>query len=225
MDWDTKLSYKTLLIPTSVGENAEFPDYFTFTVPEGLVLKEIALNSWTASPTFEDIAFFAVQEGTQFDFVFPNENQENPADTLLGWSHLRNTQVGDSDKILLEMSRSNTNSLDNGIDDIYQAEADNNPYSEIEELTPEEQETLTQNLRNLSSRWASGADGFSLPLESGDYYFWLRQGSPILIEVDLDFKTASTSVTEPVGTPKPFSIFSLATTVGLGILITKQRSK
>ena len=91
MDWDTKLSYKTLLIPTSVGENAEFPDYFTFTVPEGLVLTEIALHSWTASPTFEDIAFFAVQEGTQFDFVFPNENQENPADPLLGWSHLRNT--------------------------------------------------------------------------------------------------------------------------------------
>ena len=221
------------LTPTPLGElslgsntlnatfNADFPDYFTFTIPEGLVLTNIALNSWEASPSFEDIAFFGVQEGKQFDFVFPNDNQENPAQGLLGWSHLRSTQVGSLDKILLEMSLSNINPVDSGVDAIYKAEADSDPYAGVPGLTDEERNTLTERLSTLSSAWAPGATGFSpAVLKPGSYSFWLRQGSETLIEVDLDFQTAE----QPAATPEPFSIFSLATTLGLGILAKKQRS-
>ncbi len=206
--------------------NAEFPDYFTLVVPEGLALTNIALNSWQATDefgasTFEDIAFFAVQTGNTFDFEYrASDPPGNRAVGLLGWSHLRTTQlldsqVGDtlipaSDKILLEMSRSNTNSLTNGIDAIYQAEADSDPYAGLDD-----RDALTERLRTLSTTWEFGAEGFSLPLESGVYSFWLRQGSPTLIEVDLDFQTAST--------PEPFSLIALATVVGLGITLKKRQ--
>ena len=205
--------------------NAESPDYFTLVIPEGLALTNIALNSWQATDefgasTFEDIAFFAIKRGNTFDFDLAAGEPGNRAVGLLGWSHLRTTQlldsqVGDtlipaSDKILLEMSRSNTNSLTNGIDEIYQAEADSDPYAGLDD-----RDTLTERLRTLSTTWESGADGFSLPLESGVYSFWLRQGSDTLIEVDLDFQTAST--------PEPFSLIALATVVGLGITLKKQK--
>ena len=231
------------LAPTPLGEltvgsntlnatfNAASPDYFTFIVPEGQALTKIVLNSWTAfeqsgSLTFEDIAFFAVKTGPTFDFDLAAGEEGNRAEGLLGWSHLRttqllDTQVGDtlvkaSDKILLEISLSGTNPTTNGIDALYKAEAASDPYAGLDN-----RDELTERLFTLSDTWESGATGFSPPfLGPGEYSFWLRQGSETLIEVDLDFQTAE----QPAATPEPFSIFGLATTIGLGILAKKQRS-
>ncbi|MEL6383563.1 MAG: hypothetical protein AAFQ89_14145, partial [Cyanobacteria bacterium J06626_18] len=50
----------------NAGTEAPDPDYFSFVVPEGSVLTGIELLSWETEPTFEDIAFFAVQSGSIF---------------------------------------------------------------------------------------------------------------------------------------------------------------
>lgn len=213
------LGTNSLKATFNAGATNPSPDYFTFTVPEGLILTEIVLQSWETSPNFEDIAFFAVQEGTVFDYVFPN-NLADPAEGLLGWSHLRSTQVGDREKVLTEMSVANLNPEDSGLREVYEEEASSNPYSpeQIEQL-PEDvtEEVLINNLTNLADTWASGAEGFSIPLESGDYAFWLRQGSDINITVEFDFNTAQASV------PEPFSIFGTFTAFGLGIMLKRKR--
>lgn len=205
------------------GETNPDPDYFTFTVPEGLVLTNIVLQSWQTSPTFEDIAFFAVQEGTVFDYVFPNELEE-PAEGLLGWSHLRSTQVGDPEKILTEMAVSNLSPEVSGLDEVYQAEANSNPYSprEIARL-PEDvtEEDLINNLANLGDTWLPGAEGFSIPLEAGDYSFWLRQGSDTNITVEFDFITGQIQAQASV--PESFSVVGIFTAFGLGIMLNRKR--
>lgn len=87
----------------NAGDLSPDPDYFTLTIPQGLALREIVLQSWTASPFFEDIAFFGVQEGKRFDFVVPPDRDS--ASGLLGWTHLRTAQIGND--ILAEMGASN----------------------------------------------------------------------------------------------------------------------
>ena len=208
------LGTNSLKATFNAGETNSSPDYFTLNIPQGLVLKEIILKSWESKPDFEDIAFFAVQKGTVFDYIFPN-NLEEPAEGLLGWSHLRSTQVGDRAKILLEMSVSNRDPKTSGVKEIYEEEANNSPYSpeQIARLSQDitEQDLIT-NLINLTERWAPGAEGFSLPLESGDYSFWLRQGSDLRITVELDFNTVRATV------PESFSVVGTFITVSLGII-------
>lgn len=203
----------------NAGETNPSPAYFTFNVPQGIVLTNIVLKSWETEPNFEDIAFFAMQKGTKFDFVFPND-LDNPAEGLLGWSHLRSTQVGDKEKVLWEMSVSNLSPEDSGLKAIYEEEANNNPYSpeQIARLPDDDtEEELINNLFNLTERWEPGAEGFSLPLEPGDYSFWLRQGSDINITVELDFNTAKARV------PEPFSVVGTFTAFGLGIMLKRKR--
>lgn len=213
------LGTNSLKATFNAGTTNPSPDYFTVNVPQGLVLEEIVLKSWTAAPFFEEIAFFAIQKGTEFDFVFLN-NLDNPAEGLLGWTHLRSTQVDDRGKILSEMSVANLAPEDSGLDKIYEEEANNNPYSpeQIAQLPDDvTEEDLINSLRNLAGTWASGATGFSLPLQPGDYSFWLRQGSDTNITVELDFNTARAS------TPEPFSILGIFSAFGLGIMLNRKR--
>ena len=216
---ELNLGTNSLKATFNAGETNPSPDYFTFTVPEELVLTEIVLQSWETSPEFEDIAFFAIQRGTVFDYVFPNDNLANPAEGLLGWSHLRSTQVGDKEKILLEMSLSNLEPQVSGLKEIYEEEANNNPYSseQIARLPKDvTEQDLIDSLNNLTGLWASGATGFSLPLEPGDYSLWLRQGSDINVTVELDFNTAKAPV------PEPFSIVGIFTAFGWGIMLKRK---
>lgn len=216
---DLNLGTNSLRATFNAGTTNPSPDYFTFNVPEGLVLEEIVLNSWSTAPVFEEIAFFAIQKGTEFDFVFPND-LENPAEGLLGWTHLRSTQVGDRDKILFEMSVANQTPEDSGLDKIYEEEASNNPYTpeQIARLPDGVTEAdLVASLKGLTGRWATGATGFSLPLEAGDYSLWLRQGSDTDITVELDFNTARASV------PEPLSLVGIFATVGWGIMLKQKR--
>ena len=218
---ELSLGTNSLKATFNAGATNPSPDYFTLNIPQGLVLESIVLKSWETEPNFEDIAFFAVQKGTKFDFNLPSTDENNNGDRalgLLGWSHLRSTQVGDRQKVLSEMSFSNLNPEDSGLKDIYEQEANNNPYSpeQIERLPKDvTEEDLINNLKNLADTWESGAEGFSLPLTSGDYSFWLRQGSDINVTVQLDFNTARASV------PEPFSIVSILATFSLGIMLTK----
>lgn len=216
---ELSLGTNSLKATFNAGTNNPSPDYFTFNVPQGLVLEEIVLNSWSTAPVFEEIAFFAIQKGTEFDFVFPND-LDNPAEGLLGWTHLRSTQVGDRDKILFEMSVANLTPEDSGLDKIYEEEANNNPYTpeQIANLPEGVTEAdLIASLKGLTGRWASGATGFSLPLEAGDYSLWLRQGSDTDITVELDFNTNRASV------PEPLSIFGMFATMGWGIMLKQKR--
>ena len=208
------LGTNSLKATFNAGETNPSPAYFTFNVPQGIVLTEIVLQSWETAPNFEDIAFFAIQKGTVFDYVFPND-LENPAEGLLGWSHLRSTQVGDREKILLEMSLSNLDPKVSGLKEIYEEEANNNPYSSAQIARLPEgatEQDLIDSLNNLTGRWAPGATGFSLPLEPGDYSFWLRQGSDINVTVELDFNTAKAPV------PEPFSVVGTFTACAMGII-------
>ncbi len=216
--------------------NSDFPDYFTLVIPEGKVLTNIVLNDWLAtdpsgSETFEDIAFFAIKEGNTFNFDLATGTPGSRAVGLLGWSHLRTTQLLDTqvgrtlvsseNKILREMALSDINSDFNGIGDLYIAEANSNPYDGVPGLPSEEIQALETRLRTLSETWESGATGFPLLLGSGTYSFWLRQGSETLITVDLDFKTANLRA---ASTPEPFSIIGLAAVMSLGIKLKKQSS-
>lgn len=217
------LGTNSLKATFNAGQTNPAPDYFTFTIPEGLILTNIVLKSWESSPNFEDIAFFAMQEGTVFDYVFPN-NLEEPAEGLLGWTHLRSTQVGDTEKVLREMSVANLSPEVSGQKEIYQEEASHNPYSpaQIAQLSEDVTvEDLINNLTNLANTWASGAAGFSLPLKSGDYSFWLRQGSDINITVELDLITAQAQVS----TPEPLSIFGTIMACSLGMMLKRKCSK
>ena len=192
-------------------------DYFTFTIDKKYALESISLNSWNTSPDFEDIAFIAMQEGDVFDFTFPNSNPPGlGAIGLLGWSHLRSTQVG-TNKILEEMAISNLSPEEGGLDAAYyQEEVDMNPYEGLG-LTDEEIATLTARLASLADTWQGGATGFPLPLKAGTYSVWLRQGSTTEISVDLDFNT--TRVPEPTG------VLGTTVAVGLATLLTKKRKR
>ncbi|MEM8778233.1 MAG: PEP-CTERM sorting domain-containing protein [Cyanobacteria bacterium P01_G01_bin.49] len=191
----------------AVGNNPD-ADYFTFSIPKGQALEGIILQSWNASPTFEDIAFIAMQEGTVFDYTYDSSNPT--AEGLLGWSHLRSTQVG-TNKILSEMAVSNQTPESVGLDLVFQEEAASSPY------TPEqliEDPELVNKLANLAGTWQAGATGFNTPLGPGDYSIWLRQGSETEITVELDFNTKSV--------PEPGSILGIMIALGLGTLVTKK---
>ncbi len=196
----------TLKATFNAGEIDPDPDYFTFTIPEGQVLEEIILRSWDSSPVFEDIAFIGMQEGVVFDFVVPEDR--GSAEGLLGWSHLRSTQV-DTNKVLIEMSVSNQNPTESGVADFYNQEADSNPYPpEVLEEFPD----LEDRLRDLTNQWVPGATGFDIPLGAGDYSFWLRQGSDVNITTQLDFNTV----------PEPFTILGTGVALGFGVVFKRR---
>ena len=212
------------LIPTQLGEllpgsnrlKATFNagaidpdlDYFSFVVPEGSVLTEIELLSWETQPIFEDIAFFAVQSGPVFDFTPPADRSN--ANGLLGWTHLRSTQVG-SNKVLLELADSNQSPSESGVADFYAEEVDLYP-AELVKQFPE----LPERLLALEQQWVPGAEGFDSPLSAGTYSFWLRQGSDVKITTEFDFKTTAAATPEPTA-----AIALLALT--LGPLVYKRR--
>ena len=188
------------IVPTDLGKlrigsnlisarfNKAQPDFFTITVPPGLVLDALRLKSWDAKP-FEDIAFMAVTRGTAYTATVPGPTT---ADGIFGWSHLRSTQVGKED-FLFEFAVSDVPSDEAGLDDVFRAEA-RNAYGFLDDEA--EIETLREALRNLGSRWAPGAEGFDTPLGPGSYSFWLRQGSDTVIGVDLDFVARAADPTE-----------------------------
>jgi hypothetical protein len=193
----------------NAGTTNPSPDYFTFEIPEGSVLVGIELLSWASSPTFEDIAFMAVQEGPAFDFTVPADRSN--ANGLFGWTHLRSTQVG-SNKILFEMSVSNRAPAESGVDAFYAQEATTYPPDLLAQFPD-----LPDRLRALETQWAPGAQGFNLPLKAGTYSFWLRQGSNTNITTEFDFKTA------PVSTPEPASGLALGIVFGTGLLMAKKQ--
>lgn len=199
----------------NAGTENPSPDYFTITVPEGLALEEIILKSWKSSPTFEDIAFIAVQRGNVFDYEVPEDKASSAG--LLGWSHLRSTQVG-TNKVLREISTSNLDHTTSGTAAFYQEEADSHPYPQS---VLHESPDLVANLRGLTEQWAPGAEGFETPLTAGDYTFWLRQGSDIDITAQLDFQT--TANTDEV--PEPLSIFGTGLALGFGYFFRKKKQQ
>ena len=173
-------------------------DYFTVKVPKWLVLEKAYLVSWETRPCFEDVGFFGIVKGDSFDFEFPNPNNpENPAEGLLGWTHLRSTQVGSdvgicSGDLLCEMGLASLPPLDAGLTETFEMEAGinggENPYDAItdqaicDNFTPED---LQARLVNLSNSWAPGAEGFNGTLGPGTYSFWLRQGSDTRVKARL----------------------------------------
>ncbi|GBF84570.1 hypothetical protein [Aphanothece sacrum] len=159
--------------------------------------------------------------------MFSNTNNANPAAGLLGWSHLRSTQIG-TDKILTEMALSNLDPISSGLAIVVNEEADNNPY------TPEQiaqfpsgvtEDLLKANLRSAGTigttgstvGWFPGATGFKLPLGPGNYSIWLRQGSDIRISVELDFNTQKVS--------EPRSVLGLTLVLGLGLVTVISKRK
>lgn len=71
----------TLTATFSLGQAEPDTDYFTFEVPQKLSLEKMILRSFTPE---DEIAFFAVQTGSVFDFVFTGPD----ATGLLGWSDI-----------------------------------------------------------------------------------------------------------------------------------------
>ena len=198
----------------NAGELNPSPDYFTLEIPDGFALTDIVMPEWKAAPTFEDIAFFAVQTGDVFDFVVP-EDRSN-ANGLLGWTHLRSTQVGSS-KVLTELARSNQSPAEAGVDAFYNEEAETYSPQQLVEF-PE----LPDNLRALSEQWVPGATGFEEPLGAGKYTFWLRQGSDTNITTDLDFQIGALDGAK--STPEPLSIVALGLMSGAGLLLQRRRA-
>ena len=196
-------------------------DYFTFTIDEGYALDAIFLNSWVAAPGFEDIAFTAIVEGSVFDYDLGTSPEEARATGLLGWSHLRSTQVGTA-KILEEMAISNLSPEDGGLDEAYfQQELANDPYAG----QPDEAQ-LETNLLLLDDKWESGAMGFDLPLEAGTYSMWLRQGSTTNISVDLNFITTQVpQEQDPLSVPEPTGVLGTTVAFGLAALLNKKRKR
>lgn len=188
------------------------PDYFTFIVPTGFALEGIELLDWEATPEFEDIAFSAIQEGDVFDYVVPADRSN--ADGLLGWSHLRSTQVG-TNKILIEFGASSESHIDSGVAEFYAEEVDLYP-DDLVAANPE----LPGNLLALTDQWVPGATGFELPLSAGTYSMWLRQGSDTNIATDFDFKLAAGEPT--ASTPEPSAAIALLA-LTLGAFAVKRR--
>ena len=197
----------------NAGSTNPSPDYFTVEIPEDLVLTDIILGDWKAAPTFEDIAFLAVQEGNVFDFVVPADRSN--ADGLLGWTHLRSTQVG-SNKVLTELALSNQSPDKSGVAAFYAAEAQTYPPDLLAQF-PE----LPGNLKALEDQWVPGAKGFDIPLTAGEYTFWLRQGSDTSITAELEFLT--TTVEEVASTPEPVSLLAIGLVSGAGLLLQRKR--
>ncbi len=196
----------------NAGTVAPSPDYFTLEIPEGFVLTDITLREWKAEPTFEDIAFFAVQAGDVFDFVVPADRSN--ANGLLGWLHLRSTQVN-SNKILTELARSNKSPADSGVDAFYKEEAKTYSPALLAEFPD-----LPEKLIALGDQWVPGAAGFEEPLGAGQHTFWLRQGSDTNITTVFDFQVDSAAIA--VSTPEPLSLLALGVVSGAGLLLKRR---
>ncbi len=132
------------VLTVSIGSNQIFGttgaaaepdrDYFTFTVPTGLLLSAITILPGTQSIGPSGDSFFGVQVGPQVTVpVLPPD-----ATGLLGWIHYDAGDVGTN--ILPEM----------GLSDF-------------------------------------GATGFTPPLSSGTYSFWLQEGNVGTVPYGLDF--------------------------------------
>ena len=196
----------------NAGAENPSPDYFTVQVAPGQVLKDIVLLDWQASPSFEDVAFMAVQKGRKFGFEVAAPGSRT-ADGLLGWTHLRSTQVG-GNSVLGEMAVSDKPPAESGVAAAYNAEADS--YSAaLLQSDPE----LPARLKALSEQWVPGAEGFDGSLGEGEYTFWLRQGSDTNISVEMDF------VTGAVKTPEPFSLLALGAVSGAGLLLKRRQAR
>jgi hypothetical protein len=193
----------------NAGATSPSPDYFTIEIPQGFALEKIELLSWKASPTFEDVAFMAIQKGDTFNFTIPADRSN--ANGLLGWTHLRSTQVN-TNKVLLEMAVSDQSPAQSGVADFYKEEG--GLYSpELLAQFPE----LPDRLLALEDQWVPGAEGFDLPLKAGTYSFWLRQGSDININAAFDFHTVA------VATPEPISLLALGLAAGTSLLVCKKQ--
>ena len=195
-------------------------DYFTFTIDEGSALDAIILNSWGAEHTFEDIGFVAIVEGSVFDYDLATSPPEARATGLLGWSHLRRTQVG-TPKILEEMAVSDMDVLDVAY---FQEELDQDPYAGLG-LDPMDKATLEGSLLALAGKWEAGAMGFDLPLGPGTYSMWLRQGSDVEISVDMDFIAVAGPENPAVSVPEPTGVLGTAVAFGLAALAGKKRKR
>lgn len=184
-------------------------DYFSVTIDKGYALNGIFLESGTWDlVNNDDVSFIGMEEGDTFDYEYiPGVTMT--ADGLLGWSHLRSTQVGPEEKILYEMSVSNLSTGDSGVAAIYAAEAD--------ALTPPD--FRIDKLKNvLPGRWLPGAKGFDEPLGKGTYSFWLRQaGTSPEVSVELNFET--------VAVPEPTGVLGTVVAFGLAALVNKKRKR
>lgn len=140
----------------SLGQTIPDADYFTFEVPQQLSLEQIILKSFTPE---DEGAFFAVQTGNVFDFVFTGPD----ATGLLGFLDFGQEELNTD--ILDDMGRANLSPL------------------------------------------APGATGFTPPLPTGQYSFWLRQGGEKPVTVTLDFVTS---------VPEPSTLIGLEAILGLG---------
>lgn len=95
----------TLSATFSLGQANPDADYFTLEVPNKLSLKKIILKSLTPE---DEVAFFAVQTGSVFDFVFTGPD----ATGLLGWIDLGQEEVGTD--ILYDMGKANLSPIASG---------------------------------------------------------------------------------------------------------------
>lgn len=128
-----------ILRATSVAGDRE---YVTVTIPDGLQLDSVELDSYTSA---DEIAFAAVQRGD----VFTEPPRQTNVANLLGYSHFGTTDLG----------------------------------SDI--------------LDNLGR--GDGAIGFTSPLPSGNYTFWLQQtGEPATYTLNFNVSASNTPSPEPV---------------------------
>lgn len=154
----------TLTATFSLGQTIPDTDYFTFEVPQQLSLEQIILKSFTPE---DEGAFFAVQTGNVFDFIFTGPD----ATGLLGFLDFGQEELNTD--ILDDMGRANLSPI------------------------------------------APGATGFTPPLPTGQYSFWLRQGGERPVTVTLDFVTS---------VPEPSTVIGLEVILGLGCAALLKRN-
>lgn len=189
-------------------------DYFIVTVPEGLLLSKLILSQYGGG-TSDDIAFIAVQEGTQFteppqprSIDYPTPGITNPAN-LLGYA-----LVGDKTTYGINSNCNNVNGQNlNG--------------------TPLPPGAVVQVGENLLPIMGNNTDnrpdkiqpnnclefpppsGFDAPLTAGNYVFWAQQTAAGDTRFTLNF--VATTV------PEPTSVLALLGFGALGLALSKKK--
>jgi hypothetical protein len=184
-------------------------EYFSVTVPDGLIFDQLILDRYTATATgggtaTDQIAFIALQRRTDFNnppqFTEPPQPRDangnlvttNPAN-LLGYA-LPGTQVA-------------ANSI-------------TRPESQGVVITPGNDLLPALGLTTGRPAQPNGSIfpppiGFTPPLSAGEYIFWVQQTAPGITGIQLNF------VISPI--PEPTSVLAILAVGGLGLVSRRQR--
>jgi hypothetical protein len=193
-------------------------DYFIVTVPEGLILSKLILSQYGGG-TSDDVAFIAMQQGTEFteppqppSIYYPIPGITNPAN-LLGYALVGNkTTYGinsNCDNVNVNGQNTNLNGTKLPAGAVVQVGENLLP------IMGDNTDNRPDKIQPNNCLEFPPPSGFTAPLTAGNYVFWAQQTAAGDTKFTLNFAAATV--------PEPTSALGLLAFAALGLGLSKKK--